>query len=96
MPWRGLLTARILLEAVTSDPAHTKQIGRWPPDTYTFTDQVKPPVADGVRAVCYHSYLHDKVLYGVLPFLPVAPWQVVLSAGAKRGPQKGVSPCNVA
>jgi hypothetical protein len=74
---------RILLETVVSDPALTRQIGKWGPDIYTFTDQVKPPVADGVRGVCYHSCVHPMVLYGVLPFLPEAPWQVVLSAGPK-------------
>ena len=72
---------RILLETVVSDPARTKQIGKRGAETYTFTDQVKAPVAEGVRGVCYNSCMNG--FYGVLPFMPEEPWQVVLSAGAK-------------
>lgn len=74
---------RILLETVVSDPANTKQIGKWPNDTYTFTDQVMPPVNQGIKGVCYHSDIDWLCLYGVLPFLPETPWQVVLSGGPK-------------
>ncbi|MGA2617560.1 MAG: hypothetical protein ABSF26_08130 [Thermoguttaceae bacterium] len=74
---------RILLEEVQSDPARTRSLGPWGPDQYTFTDRVFEPVKEGVRGVCYQSSVGTLSLYGVLPFLPDAPWRVVLSAGPK-------------
>jgi hypothetical protein len=81
--------SRLLLETVISDPAVTKQIGKWGPDIYTFTDKVKQPVNDGIRGVCYSSYIGWMMQYGVLPFLPESPWQVVLSAGPKSSSVPG-------
>lgn len=72
---------RILLEEIKSDAAQTKAVGAWGADRYTFTDRVFAPVNDGVRGVCYQSTVDWLSLYGVLPFLPDAPWRVVLSAG---------------
>ena len=80
---------RILLETVVSDPSRTKGIGQVSGDTYTFTDQVKPPVAEGVRGVCYNSAFQWMSFFGVLPFLPESPWQVVLSAGPKSSSVPG-------
>lgn len=72
---------RILLEKTIPDPVATKRVGAWGSDLYTFTDRVTGPVAAGVRGVLYHSYVDMMTLGGVMPFLPDAPWQVVLSAG---------------
>jgi hypothetical protein len=73
---------RILLEDVKSDPTHSKTIGAWAgSDVYTFTNRVFEPVNDGVKGVCYQSAVSWLALYGVLPFVPDAPWRVVLSAG---------------
>jgi|GEM_PF-3035874 len=81
--------SRLLLETVVSDPAVTKQIGKWGPDIYTYTDHVQQPVNDGVRGVCYSSYVGWMMQYGVLPFLPESPWQIVLSAGPKSSSVPG-------
>jgi hypothetical protein len=72
---------RILLEEIKSDAARTKAVGAWGADRYTFTDRVFAPVNEGVRGVCYQSTVDSLSLYGVLPFVPDAPWRVVLSAG---------------
>jgi len=75
--------ARILLEKTISDPAATKRVGAWGSDLYTYTDRISGPVAEGVRGVLYHSYVEMTSLGGVMPFLPQAPWQAVVSAGPK-------------
>ncbi len=72
---------RILFEETTSDKALSKQVGPWGPDTYTYTEQVSGPVAQGVKGVLYQSAVHMGSLAGVLPFLPAVPWQVTLAAG---------------
>jgi len=72
---------RILFEQTTSDPALTKHLGSWGPDTFTFADKVAAPVAEGIRGVMYQSYVDMGSYAGVLPFPAGDPWQVVLSAG---------------
>ena len=74
---------RILFEQTTSDPALKTQIGPWGADTFTFTDHVSGPAADGVRGVIYQSYVDMGSYAGVLPFLTSDAWQVILSAGPK-------------
>ena len=69
-------------EATTSDPARTKRIGAWDPDTYTYTEQVSGPVAAGVKGVLYQSVKSLGALMGVMPLVPKEPWQVVLTTGA--------------
>jgi hypothetical protein len=72
----------LLFEKTISDPQLTKTVGAWGgSDTYTYTDQVSGPVAEGVKGVLYQSYVDLQVYGGNLPFLPTPPWQVVLSAG---------------
>lgn len=72
----------IPFETTISDPALTKTIGAWGgADTYTYTDQVSGPVAEGVTGVLYQSSVNLQVYGGVMPFLPNEPWQVVLTAG---------------
>ena len=68
-------------ELTVSDPKQTTRVGAWGPDTYTYTDQVSGPVADGVKGVLYQSTVDLQSLGGVMPMLPQDPWQVVLSAG---------------
>ena len=72
---------QILLEKTISDPAATKKIGAWGSDLYTYTENVSGPVTAGVKGVLYHSCVSMLSLGGVMPFLPQAPWQVVLSGG---------------
>lgn len=74
---------RILYERVVSDRELTRQIGPWWADQYTYTDQVLPPVNEGVTGLPYQCYVSLESLCGVLPFLPAAPWQVTLTGGPK-------------
>ncbi len=72
----------IPFEKTISDPKLAKAVGAWGgADTYTYTDQVSGPVAEGVKGVLYQSTVHLQVYGGVMPFLPKEPWQVVLTAG---------------
>lgn len=72
---------RILYEKVISDKARTQQVGAWWADSYTYTDKVFAPLNEGVAGLPYQSYMDMSSLCGVLPFLPAAAWQVVLTAG---------------
>lgn len=65
----------------TFSTAPDKLIGPWGADRFTYTDQVKAPLNEGVAGLPYQSYVDMGSLAGVLPFLPRDPWQVVLSAG---------------
>ncbi|NUQ61551.1 MAG: hypothetical protein HUU20_03625 [Pirellulales bacterium] len=72
---------QILLEKTVSDPAATRQVGAWGSDHYTYTDKISGPAAEGIKGVLYQSHVDLMSLGGVLPFLPRAPWQVIVSAG---------------
>jgi hypothetical protein len=74
---------QILLEKTISDPAATRQVGAWGCDLYTYTDKISGPIGEGVKGVLYQSYVNMMSLGGVMPFLPQAPWQVVLTAGPR-------------
>lgn len=74
---------RILYEDVISDKEQTRQIGPWWADGYTYTDQVAPPLQEGVKGVVYQSFMSMGSLCGVLPFAPDEGWQVTLTAGPK-------------
>ena len=72
---------RILFEKTISDPKAAKHFGNWGSDYFTYTDRVSAPLNDGVTGLPYQSSVSMESLAGVLPFLPNADWQVVLSAG---------------
>jgi hypothetical protein len=74
---------RILYEKVISDKEQTQTVGAWWADTFTYTDQVMPPLSEGVKGFPYQSFVDMSSLCGVLPFLPAEGWQVTLTAGPK-------------
>ncbi|HEY3397206.1 MAG TPA: hypothetical protein VGM19_06040 [Armatimonadota bacterium] len=72
----------ILWEYTTSDPARTRKVGAWDGDTFTYTEQVSGPVAQGVKGVLYQSVMQIGAYAGIMPLMPNDPWQVVLTTGA--------------
>jgi len=70
----------LLLEQTHTNPDKTWKIGTWPADTYTYTDQVKPPINEGVEGVLFQ--VESNWAYrAVVPFVAREPWKVVLDSG---------------
>ncbi len=72
---------RILFEETISDKKLARHFGNWGSDYFTYTDKVSAPLSDGVTGLPWQSSVDMGSLAGVLPFLPNADWQVVMSGG---------------
>jgi len=72
---------KLLVEKVEGAPDKTWQIGEWYADRYTYTDQVFPPINDGVQGVLFHT-TSDWSFRGVVPFeVQDEAWKIVMHSG---------------